>query len=301
MKLFPKNKNHQDRYARRRPAGSPAESPVFSYYTSRSRSSEPTGRGGEVAPRSKRWHYIPSLIAAAAIIVSLGYMLVLDTQPRISLAGDPQTVALRTNETYAAAAQDILGRSWFNRNKLTVDGGSFVRSMKQQFPELQEVAMTLPLLGHRPIVKVLPLQPVLMLNSSTGGLFVVGQDGKAVAARSEANNPALQNLPVVTDQTGLKIETGKGALPADEVTFIAKLTAQLKAQQLTPASLTLPAVANELDVRLEGVPYFIKFNTNSDVREQTGTFLAAKQKLEAMHVTPAEYIDVRVEEKAFYK
>jgi hypothetical protein len=85
------------------------------------------------------------------------------------------------------------------------------------------------------------------------------------------------------------------------VAFIQEVAGQLKAKNMAIDSLTLPALADELDVRVKGLPYFIKFNIQANPRQSAGAFLAAKQHLDSQHVTPSQYVDVRVEEKAYYK
>ncbi len=66
--------------------------------------------------------------------------------------------------------------------------------------------------------------------------------------------------------------------------------------------MTLPVGTSELDVRLAGQPYSVKFNLESGTaRQQAGTFLATESKLKSQNVTPAEYIDVRVDGRAYYK
>jgi hypothetical protein len=90
-------------------------------------------------------------------------------------------------------------------------------------------------------------------------------------------------------------------LSPDEVQFITGVLAQLQAKQLAITAVTLPPIAHELHVRIQGQPYYVKFNIQSDARIAAGTFLATKSYLEQGRITPAEYVDVRVEERAYYK
>lgn len=228
------------------------------------------------------------------------YILSLNTNPKIVLRDTHRVVAIRSLDTYQQAARDILASSWVNRNKLTIDSGRVVRTMKQQFPELADVAVTLPITGHSPIVEIATVQPVLAL-SVQNGLFIVASNGKAVAAANEAKDTVLKTLPVVTDNSGVSLQTGKAALTKDTVAFIQHLVAQLQAQKLAVQTLNLPVAPSELDARLEGLPYYIKFNSLADVRQQVGAFLVVKQRLEGERTVPTEYIDVRVEEKVFYR
>ena len=65
--------------------------------------------------------------------------------------------------------------------------------------------------------------------------------------------------------------------------------------------MTLPPAASELDVKIAGKPYFVKFNLQADdARRQAGTFLATQAQLQRKGITPAQYIDVRVEGRAYY-
>ncbi len=302
MKLR-RNKGNADRDQRQSTNSSGTGRRIFSYYANsapRDIQQARTERRGKIVPRLRHWRYIPSFMALVAIILSILYILGLDTNPHISLADNQHTVAIHNVETYQKAAREALDSSIFNHNKLTIDTGTVVRHMKAQFPEIDQVAVTLPLLGHRPLVELTVVQPAVVL-SSNNKLFAIAGNGKVVSSTAEATSPALKTLPLVIDKSNLKPEVGQAALLAVEVGFIAEANQQLKAQKITVQELSLPPIPNEIDIRLAGLPYFVKCNMTEDARLQIGTFLATKKKLESDNVTPHEYIDVRVEEKAFYK
>ena len=76
----------------------------------------------------------------------------------------------------------------------------------------------------------------------------------------------------------------------------------MAAKHITITSMTLPPAADELDVHLTGVNYYIKFNlANDDARQQVGTFLATQAQLKSQGITPGQYIDVRVDGRAYYQ
>ena len=78
--------------------------------------------------------------------------------------------------------------------------------------------------------------------------------------------------------------------------------AQLTAKQYTISALTLPAGTSELDASLSGLPYIVKFNLQAtNARQQVGTFLATAGRLSSQHITPAKYVDVRVDGRAYYQ
>jgi hypothetical protein len=204
---------------------------------------------------------------------------------------------------YQAAADHLLSASIWNHNKITVDTANISRQLLAQFPDLASVSVTIPLLTHHPLIYIEPAQPAVIIKSAGSGSFVLNENGKAVLANTP--NPIVTGqvaLPVVTDLSGLKLAIGYQVLPANTVSFIQTVDAQLLAKKYTVASMTLPPAASELDVSLAGKPYSIKFNLeNNDPRRQVGTFLATVAELQSQNITPAQYIDVRVDGRAYYQ
>jgi hypothetical protein len=208
---------------------------------------------------------------------------------------------LRSEETYYQAARSVLGDSFSNTTKLSIDTKRVALALKQQFPELELVSLTLPILGHQPVIYLQPAQPALLLKPATGGAFVLDVSGRVLADVSRLPRLEKLGLAVVEDQSGLSAELGQTALPSDNVSFITEVIGQLKAKQLVVVSLVLPPGASELDLKLKGKPYFVKFNLRGDARAEAGAFLAVKKHLERQRKTPGSYIDVRVENKAYYR
>lgn len=232
----------------------------------------------------------------------LAYISTLTTDPVVHLVGaspaDKTLVADIT--TYQDDFKDLLDDSLFNRSKLFIDTNGIAAQMSEQFPELGDVSVVLPLVGRRPVLKVAPARPVLVLSAS-GGPYVVDPKGRILALARETDSSLRQGLPVVRDESGLPIERGSTAITQETIAFIQEVTRQLSHAQVAVESLVLSPQANELHVQLEGQPYFVKFNMKGEGRLQAGTFLAVRERLQGEGKTPAEYIDVRVAEKAFYR
>jgi len=242
------------------------------------------------------------LILIVAIVAGVINSLSLSASAHVVLLGDSK-IFLHDTSTYEAAAGNILGGSIWNRNKLTINTDSIAGQLRQHFPELSQVSITLPLIAHRPIVYLQASQPVLILNTASGG-YVIGQNGVALLPTTQLEPGSTLKLPVATDQAGLKVKTGQQALASGDVAFIQMVLAQLKAADIGIAGLSLPPAASELDVHLTGLPYFVKFNmhdSTDDARQQAGTFLAVQQHLKSQNITPGQYIDVRVNGRAYYQ
>lgn len=247
----------------------------------------------------KRGPTIIALLLLGALLLSSTF---LDASPRIERAGDSRgEIFLRSPEAYQQAANEILGSSPLNRAKLTINTSRLTRQLAARFPELKHVALTLPLVGHRPVLHITPATPALILSTASGQSYVLDLTGRALVTPAQAPGVGKLGLPVVTDQSGLPITPGRIALPGSTVAFATEVVGQLRAAHLTISSLTLPKGTSELDVRVNGAPYYVKYNVRGDARAEAGAFLAVRQKLDRDHKTPGTYVDVRVDGRAYYK
>lgn len=304
MKLRPRKKL-TDSTERRRPTSvSPA---VFSYYArSGTNTDQNTGRNeASRAPKAfKRLHlrlgYVPSYIAFVALVAALIHTCLLQPNPKIILVSTSGTVH-RNAQDYQDAAQSIWKKSLFSRSKLTVSTDGIERTMQSQFEELASVQVELPLLGRRPTMILTPATPALQLISNNG-VFYVDESGKIMARITDVSGNEIKNMPLVRDETGTPVEVGKNIFSGPEAIFLKQLYTSLITENIAVESITLPkTAANEADVRVTGQQYYIKFSIGSDARQAVGTYLAAKAKLDTEGTVPAEYMDVRVEEKVFYR
>ncbi len=283
-----------------------SKSAVFSYYArGASPSSQNTGRNESSSMnRAKgyrlKFGHTPSYIALGAILLALVNASLLDSNPKIVLVQTSGTVH-RDPKTYQAGIEEIWKKSPFNRTKLTVSTDKIEQEISDQFAELSSIQIELPLLGKRPYIRITSAQPAIEL-VSVNGSFYVDNAGLVLARTSDLSKNQLDSLAVVRDESGLSAEPGKIIMSAAQVEFLQKLYAQLRAESVVVSSIILPkTAANQADLRVDGQSYYVKFSLDSDPRQAVGTYLAAKKKLEAESIKPAEYMDVRISEKAFYK
>ena len=274
----------------------------------RTESAANTGRGiGKKKPtvRAVKHFWLQRfglIILCTVILVSVISVLSLSSNAKVlplkQEVGSINTLP-RDPAVYQAAANKLLSESIWNHNKITIDTSKFNSQMMKQFPELASVSVTLPLLAHRPVVYLQPAQPALVLTTN-GGSFVIDTRGKALLAAD--NSSPESKLPQVVDQSGLQAQLNHQVLSSDSVSFIQTVVAQLAAKHMTVSSMVLPSGTSELDVHLAGQSYFIKFNLhNNDPRQQVGTFLATIANLQKKNTPPSQYVDVRVDGRAYYK
>ena len=301
-----KNKN-QNQFQSRRPdlSGQPGRQNVFSYYANRSTPDVVVGRGEQRRERTathpllRKLQNAPTVLSIGVIVVACLYSLTLSAKPRVVMIDEAGAALSHTPDEYQQAASRAAGRSLFNRTKLTVNTVGIEDALRQQFPEIQIVEVTVPLLGHKPVVQLSTIEPVFVLVNDAGEYFIA-PDGRASSPIGEyAHRPV--NAVRLYDQSGLPLKPGNQILTRDTVSFINEVILQMRAKGVKISSLTLPAKPFEMQLRVEGFDYYVRFNTLGDARLQSGTYLALKENLESKKQKPAEYIDVRVEDRAFYK
>ncbi len=285
---------------------------VFSYYAQRSgggsanrqpQDSRKPGAPSANRPGINRRLIITNLPVIMILLVLFAcgfYLSTLSTRPKIQIIGDDNKASLINLKAYEADVEGLLSESILNRSKLLIDTDKITSDIKQKYPELGDVALILPLVSRRPILHISPEKPALILSSQAGSL-VVAQNGRAILGTDEAPSSVKNNIPVVQDDSGLEAEPGSYVLAEDSVEFITEIYAQLSRAKMTPKSFIMPPTAGELHVRIDKQTYYIKFDLKGDGRKQAGTYLAVQGHLKSNGISPAQYVDVRVPGRAFYK
>lgn len=275
---------------------------VYSYYAAGSGADSP--ERSDLAGSTSRgpWRVIrilPGIIAAVVIAGSILYSFTLSTQPTVSVV-QQQPSLYRDEAEYAAAADEALRQNVRNRTKFTVQTHEVEEMLLQKYPELRDVVLRLPVMGRKPTLVIDIRQPVLLLTAASKTYVL---DGNGIAVSEARTLPASDKngLPVVQDQSGIDITLGKQVLTTETVRFITDALYQLSSKGYQVESLRLPVSINELDIQLRGLSFYIKTDSSLDARLQIGSFIAVWESLKEQGSAPAEYIDVRVEEKVFYR
>jgi len=291
----------------RRPQDRAGANPAFSYYASQ-RTPETTERRSsprqETPQPTKRTLRLPRSLAQVPFwllltvaVVCLVKVLFLSTSPKVVILGSTSVSSTyaQSVSVYAAAAQAQLRSSLTSHSKLTVNLNGTSSALEHQFPELQAVSMTVPLVSNRPIVHVQIAQPSVIVQTGQGN-YALNKSGIVLAKLRTMPS----GVPVVSDQSGGTPSPGKQYLASSTVSFVQTVAYQFSAAQLPIATFVLPSASlYELDVRLDAKPYTIKCNLQGDPLVQSGAAIATLQHLGAS--TPASYLDVRVPDRVYYK
>lgn len=239
--------------------------------------------------------------AAVGIFVVLFGSLYLSTTAKVEILGDAAVLSLRAAPEYEQAAAKYLSGSIANRNKITIDSAGLERSMRSMFPELRVVQLEVPLFGSAPILHISMSKPLVTLQTTSGSGFVVDESGYSIAPATDET--ARLGLPLLVDQNPVTIVRGQQVLPKSSMQFISLVLSQYKAKNIAVESLILPQAAHELNVRAAGDPYYVKYlMLNLDTAlQQIGSYFSMQGYLRENQITPKEYVDVRINGRAYYK
>ena len=274
---------------------------AFSYYSGGRQVDNPNDSRVKPGMFLRLLKHSPSLLALAAILYGIGNLLTLSPDPNVVvLRSNSQNTFIRPDQEYQNAAAQILSRSIFNRSKITINSSNLINKIQEKFPEIDSVSISLPFLRRRPVINVHPA-PLVLLLETQGQSLIINQDGRALMDASSSIDLKKLNLPRVKDESGLEIKVGQQVLNVSNTKFISEVIGQLSSKKLQIESIVLPPLPEELHVKLSGKKYYIKFDLRSDPKVAVGTLQATIAKFEADHIMPGDYIDVRVEGKAFYK
>lgn len=138
-------------------------------------------------------------------------------------------------------------------------------------------------------------QPLLVWQAGIKQFYV---DAQGVAF---TYNHFTQPILAVTDQSGIPPDEAGVVASTRFLRFLGQLVAAINGYGLgTVETIIIPAAPRQIDIRLMGREYIIKTNTDRDPQQQAEDLANALKYFDRKGVRP-QYIDVRVEHRAFYK
>lgn len=299
---------------RRRSVGNLRSPGVFSYYSHNTNKSSNKGEGRNLHQTKTdktvllkgRLHQ-KGVFAVVLLIIALVFILrqgIIIPKPQIIIVDSlphESKLLLKDSDVYEAAVEGMIKSRLQNRFKPTVDTFFLSENLKNEYPELKDVDTHISIFSRKVRVKLIPATPVIILVTKNSS-YIVNNEGKVVADATQLlRDGHLGELSLVRDDIGLTANVGARVLTKDDVEFIDQLVFQLNAAGLKIETLSLPQIVSELHLKIEGYPYFVKLNTVGNARVQVGTLLAIQERLSKQGRVPSEYIDVRVDEKVYYK
>ncbi len=308
-----KAKSQFDNSRRRVVRSDQALPPAFSYHAKRLERNPNVGPGrvaqahaeqielanSKTASKSLRWTAFVILLVVLAMVI---YGLHLSANANVKLIRpNSWQYTTRSMSEYDTVVAGAINSSIYNQIKLTVTSQDLANYITTRLPEVQYVSITTPFIGSTPTVYLQLEQPALVYVTAQGQ-FLLDAQGVVIASASTMNAKQLVKLDSVINQSITGVTVGSRVLNGPNVSFIETVAEALKLKAVTVSKMVLVPGTEELDVYVANQPYRIKFNLyEPDALQQVGTYLATIATLKQKNITPSQYIDVRVDGRAYYK
>jgi len=105
----------------------------------------------------------------------------------------------------------------------------------------------------------------------------------------------------VIDQSGVRIETGQTVASSRFLGFVGRLVGAMRSYNTTVTQIIIPpATTRQVEMRLKDITYPVKVSIDRPVGEQAEDTVKAVQWLQGQG-RQAQYLDVRISGKAYYK
>jgi cell division septal protein FtsQ len=191
-------------------------------------------------------------------------------------------------------AEEGIGKQWFGRNSLLINTAALGGFMEKAEPGIKQASVKHKGLHGIEIV-VVERQP--SLNWKTNGtLYLLDADGTVIGP----SKGTYVKLPTVVDSSNLPVKVGDRVAPAAFVTFCKEFLRDLPATGLQASEVTVPETTSEVVVKTTK-GYSLKLDTTRQASGELADLRAVQKELTRSRKTPKEYIDLRIEHKAYYK
>lgn len=304
MKL---RRSKKDTEAPRQPHLNQKRPAAYRYTSQRSSSDRAQDRvapktGDERQKKSLPRSALESLLSAVSItllLVSFGYVMSLSN--KVDIKVEAQQANLIKVKDVEQKANTLLSESPSNRLKAGIDTDKIEQQIEAAFPEIADAQLSISLIRHRPQLTIVSASPAALVSTSNT-TYVLSESGVALFSVQDAPDSApLNELPTILDQSTFNIQPGKSVLARSQLESINQVRFQLANKNIQIDSISLRGGGGEFQIKPSGVSYYVRFNFFEDARIASGTYMAVKERLEREKVTPSEYVDVRVPERAYIK
>lgn len=189
--------------------------------------------------------------------------------------------------------QGIITSNWMQANLLTFSSDRLAAQLQSIDPMIKTVTVS----QHWPsslVLKVTLKRP--SLGWTTGNQsYLLDRDGTVIGSL-----PTGQSLPVVQDKSNLPVRLGQHVTSAQFVGFTIDAAAAMARLKLGPIKLEIKDTTLDLYATTPA-GYQLIFDTSRSSVDEVADLKAILGALAAQKKQPAQYIDLRVVGKAYYK
>ena len=239
--------------------------------------------------RRRRWRWLTGGAVAVALVLLLSWYCLLAVQVRT-----PDTASASHAAHYQQLLDDYYRAHPVERFLPLLNHQALQADFLKKVPEVKTVQVE-PEVPTRGVLKLTFRQPVAQWMSGEKTYFVDSQ-----GITFEQNYFAAPSI-TVKDESGLPADGGQEVINRQFLRFLGQTVAQFGQHNLLVTEAILPAeTIRQMAFQLQDKPYRIKMTIDRESQAQVQQAVLAIRHLESTGQTPS-YIDVRVDQRVFYK
>lgn len=223
------------------------------------------------------------------------YLFVSQLVAHVSVGVAGASVTSNLANSYALRADDYLSNHPAERFYPILNQSNLTTYLQQQYPEIKSARLQLGGEFGAAELTVTLRQPVVRWSINGMNEFV---DANGIVFTYNAfSTPGIE----VVDKNGMT-NAPEGVVTSRRfLSFVGTVVGDMKQHGFTVTQATIPALTTrQLEISISNVPYIARLTVDRSAGEQTEDIARIIPFLAARSLTP-EYIDVRVQGKAFYK
>lgn len=244
----------------------------------------------ELTQHRRRVGVLFAMAGMACVILGI---LILQFTANVTVRSRELTMQL--DDRYAKDINDYLDRHPVERLRFLLRPAELLRSLQAVAPEVADVSID-GSAGYGATAFVLTMREPIVGWTIRDSRQYVDTTGTAFS-RNYFADPKVQ----VVDESGLVVNGGETVASNRFLGFIGRVVGLSRQSGLTVTDVILPrGMTREVDLKLEGVGYPVRFSVDRPAGEQVEDMQRAIGWLSSHQQSP-EYLDVRVSRRAFYK
>lgn len=249
----------------------------------RSGSKKTTGHASSIARRG-------AILVAIIIAFSVGALLMLAKVERIEVSASN-----KYSSKIRKATDEFLDNS--TRRIALIDTSELRKHIIASYPDIGAVSVDKSYLSSS--IKVAAKERnYAFIWQSRGEQYLVDSSGFISRKPSKKEK---KNLPVVIDTARIGVEAGQKVVGADFIAFLNEMTAILPEKGYKIKQIVIRSSTRSLEVALKNRSYKVLFNIKIPAKHQVDDLKLLLKKLKAQGTVPVEYIDLRIEGRAYWK
>ena len=214
------------------------------------------------------------------------------------------TVAEDQQTAYEASILKIYKKHTIASQSWMADTTAISNEFTTQHPEVERLSLAM----QTPLSTVMKADirfrsPVFTYKDASGVQQFVDKNGVLFYKNMDAA-VNTGSLIQIEDQSGVVLKAGTSVITNDVITFVGQLHTIVPKTFGAKKKITgviIPRSTREVQIKVSDTPYVVKFNSFRDINQQVGELTQLLAFLANQKITPQQYIDLRVEHKAFYK